>query len=196
MLFMFFGSTTSLAVVPILEQKKIPVITVATAVDVSKDRKYVMNMWPTAQMENSVVVDEVKRRGYKTCAVVATNQDGMLALQDAFLKSNACTVAYSESFNANELDFQSSIMKIRQKNIEAVYNILVASQGGNLAKQLRQLGYQDQLFSVHQAENPAEVKLADGDLLGTWFSSNNIMTSDLFKRVEKKQGYAPIYLVE
>ena len=191
-----FGSTTALAVIPLIERNKMPTITAATAKEVYDGRSFVMNMWLSVDLENAAVVKEVKRRSYKTCALVATQQDGMLALQKAFINSGACHLKFIETFVPDELDFKSVIVRIKQENVDAVYILLLSPQMGTFAKQLRQLGYQRDIFLAHQAEDIEEVKIADGTLAGAWFSSNDLMTTnDLAERVSARYGYQPMYLV-
>ena len=182
-----FGSGSSLAVSPLAELNKIPMIGFGTASEISKGHQYSMIHWVTADPENSLVVSEVKKKGYKTVIVVSTIHDGMLALRDKFKQSLPDIVKGTVEVNPQEMDFMTIVTRIKTRNADAVYNLLLSPQSAAFSKQLRGIGFKGDLFSAHQVEDAKEVEASQGALVGTWFVSVNPLSDDSFISSYKKE---------
>jgi branched-chain amino acid transport system substrate-binding protein len=187
-----FGSPTSLAVAPIAEQKKIPMLAMSIVDRVVLNRKYVVKHWVTAIKENELIDQEIKRRNYKTVAIVTTSNDAMLKLRDLFLNSEPPKIVLNEEFANDDLDFRSTISKIKENNPDAVYVLLWAPQPGLFAKILRQSGYQNAIFGVHNLEDPNQVKASDGALNGAWYvSGDDRKANDYYAKYQKQYDSLP-----
>ncbi len=69
-------------------------------------KSYVFKHWVSSRVENDLLTAEVRRRGYKRVAVIASTNDAMLALRDHFTQSNVVEIVYSEDFSRDETDFR------------------------------------------------------------------------------------------
>lgn len=188
-----FGSTTTLAVAGIVEAKKIPTVSISTAADAVKNKKYIVRHLVSGEAEGSAVVEEVKKRGYKDVAIVSTIQDGMLYLRDLFAKSAPAKIVMNEEFASTETDFRSTVAKIYQLNPSGVYVLLLPPQTGLFARQLRDGGYTGEIFSAHQLQQNDELVAAKGALLGAWFVGDDSLGSGEFnKRYRTKFGTEPV----
>lgn len=67
-----YGTPTSIAVGDIVERHKLPMIALSILGKVVQDKKYIVKHWCIAEKLNEAVSQEVRRRGYKSVAIVST----------------------------------------------------------------------------------------------------------------------------
>ena len=175
-----FGSGTALAVNNLAEAKKIPMIALGNSKKIIAGKKYVMMHFLDTDTENEVVVQEVKQRPYKRIAVICSSQDAMLDLSNAFKKALPERVALSMEILPSDTDFRSVVARIKSSNADAVYNILLPGPTALFAKQLRELGYNGELFSAHAVDDWNQVTNYQGALIGTWFVTGNVIKDNDF----------------
>jgi len=164
-----YGTPTSLAAAPLAEQAHVPMVALSVLDRVVAGRRYVFKHWVPAEAENTLVVNEVRRRGYKSIAAVAMSNDAMLALRDLFVKSAAARVTVNEELPPGDLDFQSIITRIQAAAPDAVYNLLWPPQPGLFSRRLREAGYAGVIFGAHNLEDRSELAAAGRALSGGWF---------------------------
>lgn len=165
------GSGPGSALAPIAEKMKIPVIAVATDMNVSKDRDYIMNMVTTpAQMAETMHAEAI-RRGYKNIASVTTANEWGNAVKEAFDKSNTTLkVILDEEFLPTDRDFKPVISRIKGlKNLDAVLVLLYIEQAGLFAKQSATYQLSLPLFNSEMFEDAGEQKTSGGTLKGHWY---------------------------
>lgn len=167
-----FGSTTSLAVADIAEKAKIPMISIAISPKVTEARPHVFRAYVPIERQNMVIIAEMKKRQYKSVAVVSTIQDATLAVRDYFVMTNQdVKILLNEEVLPEDRDLNTFATKIKLLNPSAVFVNLLPPQMSILSKQLRNKGYQGEFFSGPPLGNPDEIKASNGALLGSWFAS-------------------------
>jgi ABC-type branched-subunit amino acid transport system substrate-binding protein len=166
-------------------------IAISTAPAVSTERTYVMRHILPIETENEVLVQEVRRRGYKKVAVVTTTHEGLLALRKLFQESSPAKIVSDIEIAHQDLDLKTTAATIKQAGPDALYLLTINPQGGMLAKELRRLGFKGDFFSAHQIEIKAEVKLSEGALVGAWFVTGGSGRHAFFPRYEKRYGEPP-----
>jgi branched-chain amino acid transport system substrate-binding protein len=180
-----FGSGGGMAVSELAERHKIPMIALATAINMTEGKQYVFRHLLDAERESMKVVAEVERRKYQSVAIVCTLQDGMLALRDAFLKKAKVNVVLNQEVLPDEISFRAIATQVKQKSPDAVYLLLLPPNLAYFVRQLHELGYSGQLFSAHQAEDRAEFKAASGTLKGVWYvNTDDSRAADFYARYE------------
>lgn len=170
------SSGTAKALSPLAENKQIPFIAIASDAKVSAGKKYVFNFWVTPEEEIKVTIPEALKRGYNRIARIVSIQDGVLAIKSAFDKLNAgqLQVVLDEEYAGDVKDFRTYLTKVRaHKGIDAIMVVLMPGQCGLFAKQARQLGITQDLFSVEMFEDANEVKVSEGALIGQWYVNND-----------------------
>ena len=175
-----FGSGTALAVADMVERKRVPLLAMSMSEQVIGDRLYVYRFFLTAQAQVRRLEEEIRRRGYKTIAVLAAQQEATVRLKNLLLDKISTKVLLNEEIVPAETDLRSVAAKVRIVNPEAVYLVLMPPQLSAMARQLRQAGYSGELFSTMQAQNRPEIEAAAGALEGLWFSSFDDSSADLF----------------
>jgi branched-chain amino acid transport system substrate-binding protein len=188
-----FGSATSLAVASIAERNKVPMVALSIVDKVVAGRKYVFKHWVPSQVENALIVKEVKRRGYKKVAIVSTTNDAMLALRDHFIDSKAAQIVYSEDFPREETDFRTPVAKINEANPDAVYNLLWSPQPAIFSRALRAGGCNAPIFGVHNLEDQAQIEASNGALEGAWFvTGDDSQAGEYYSEYQKQFGESPV----
>ena len=163
-----FGSGPSLAVAAIAEQRRVPLISIAMNDRVTEGRQYVFRLYMSSETQNAAVSAEVRRRGYQRVAVVLTTADAMIPLRDKFAATDRGRFIMSHDVLPGETDLRAAALKVRSANPDAVYVLLLQSQIGPFAQQLRGIGFRGALFGAVQACSNHEMRAAKGALDGGW----------------------------
>ncbi len=170
-----FSSGTSKPIAPLAEAKKVTLLAIASDFNVVKGRNYAFNFWVTPDEATSVLISEVAKRGYKNLARINAIHDGIFAYKQAFDTRNngRFSFALDEEYNPDVKDFKPFLSKLRvQKDVDAIFMVLLPGQIGLFAKQARQFGFKGDLFGVELFEDPNEVKASEGALVNQWYVNN------------------------
>jgi branched-chain amino acid transport system substrate-binding protein len=187
-----FGSGNAFALGEIAERHKVPMIALATAVNVTDGKNYTFRHLLDSERESMRVVKEVDKRGYKNVAIVTTLQDGMLALRDAFRAKSKVSVVLDQEVLPDEINFRSIVTQIKQKKPDAVYLVLLPPHLSYFVRQLKEQGYTGALFSAHQAEDRAEFKAAGSYLKGIWYVNiDDSKAQGFYQRYREAYGIEP-----
>ncbi len=164
-----YGSHTALAVSPLVETAKRPMIAFSIVERLVQGKEFTMKHWVPARTEQAALAEEVKRRGYKRVAIVTMQNDAMYDLRQLFRDSKLAEIVLDEDFPPDNIDFRPTCARIKALNPDAVYNLLWAPQPAVFSKQLRAHGYEGAFFGAHNFEDMNEVKASQGALVGAWF---------------------------
>lgn len=168
-----YGTPTSIAVGDIIEKNRVPMIALSILGKVVENKKYAMKHWCTAERLDAAVKREIGKRGYKSVAIVSTQNDAMFGLRDLFKENKPADIVLDEDYVREGSDFRSTIMRMIAKKADAVYVLLYPPQTGIFMKQLREQGFKGDAFGVHNIEDPEEVKVSVGSMLGMWFANGD-----------------------
>ena len=169
---MSFSSGCSKAVSPLADQRGVPVIAIASDPKIVEGRKEVVNFWVTPEAEAQEALSELRRRDWKRIVRISTIQDGVVAVLAAFDRENKnqAAILLDEQFAMESRDFRTFINKVKGlEGVDAIFAELMIGQIGLFAKQTRELGVTLPLFGVELFEDPGEVKLSHGALVGQWY---------------------------
>ena len=111
-------SNVQQAIAPILENKEIPLIAIATDEEISKNKKYAVNFWVTPDEEARLLIKESLRRGYKNIALFTTIHLGTMSMKRKFTEANngSLNVIVDEEIAPDLKDFRSIITKVKASN--------------------------------------------------------------------------------
>lgn len=190
------SSGTAKALAPLAEQKKIPLIAIATDPAVVRGRQYAFNLWVTVEAEAEAAVDESLKRGYKKIARISAQHDFTLACKDYYDKTAAerIQVVLDDEYTREEKDFRPFLTKLRaHQDVDAIFVNLFLGQIGIFAKQAREMGFKQPLFAFEFFEDPAEVKTSAGALVGQWYVQTDDPISGFEQKYLKRFPDAPFY---
>ncbi len=189
------SSGTGKALAPLAEQKKIPLMAIASDPEIIENREYTVNFWVTPDEETRALLPAIRERGYKKIAIVSTIHNGAFAVRESFLRlgKDDVKVVLNEELNATDRDFRSLIAKVSQTELDAILPLLMPGQFSSFAKQLRQQGVDLPLFGYEFFEDINEIKNAEGALEGSIYVNAGDPESDFMKRYQKRFPDASLY---
>jgi branched-chain amino acid transport system substrate-binding protein len=197
------ASTTTLAILPVLEKSKtigMGFIAAAPAV-ISPEYSYSFRSTLSSITNVNPGVDYmIKTRGIKNIAFVGRNDDwgrSAAAAISARAKSLGATIVMEEYFDPGTTDFSSLFSKIRSTNADAVI-AAVSLESVAFAKQYRELRVKPTLMSVGvNLAAPLVIKAigpsADGMLIATGPTTTETPAVKAFvQQFEKANGRPPL----
>ena len=186
-----YGTPTSRAVTPIAEEAKVPLIAFSTLDAVVKDRKFTVKHWCTLDRLNAAVAAEAAERGYKTVAIVTTQNEAMLGLRDAYRADTKAKVVADWELAKDDFDYATIVAKLKALSPEALYVLLYPPQTGPFVRRVREAGYQGELFGVHNIEDLGEVKTSNGHMIGMWFANATAIGEQYEEKYAAKHHVIP-----
>lgn len=181
-------SGETMAMIDLVNQNKIPVITAGSNPEIATKSNYVFQIWPVDSYGGKVMSDMVKKYNPKTVAVLSANTTYALGISDVFIKEYG-NVAIYEKFIENQTDFKSVVAKV--KDIKADALVINTQTPGTLlvlAKQLRESGVEAQIYTAY---HNSEDVLKSSHLSGMRTVVVPVLESDskdLVKRFKEKTG--------
>jgi len=149
----FVGEVTSgpsLAIAPLAQQAKIPMITATgTAFDITKGKDFVYRTTFTDPYQGVVVAKYAKAKGYKNITVLTnTGSDYSVGLANAFkeqAKKEGIQVK-EEQYTADDKDFRALLTKVKGYNSEVIFVPDYYNTIGLILTQAKELGINAQFM--------------------------------------------------
>lgn len=189
------GSAIGNALAPLAEQEKVLLIAIgASDKKVAEGRQLAFTHWVSPEAEAEALASEVQRRGLRRLALLGQEQEGILAIAEAFeraIKDTSANVVLREFYAMDGRDFRSYITKARAKRPDAVFVLLHPGALSSFAKQARSHGLKAELFGAEMFEDPAEVAAAGGALTNAWFVNADMGTQSFQEQYFKAYGEVP-----
>lgn len=176
------SSTEALAVAPICEKNKIPMISsTASTPLLSTAGDYIFRIYPSDVYDGKILADfanEVKK--IKTASVLYLNNDFGVGLKNNFLTNytdGGGNVKQIETFLPDDIDFKTQLTKIKNENTEALLVIAIDLQYLNIIKQIRELNIQSQILAPVTFDNPILVEKLGNAANGIVYSRPKYVTN-------------------
>lgn len=153
------------AVAPLAEKEQIIHFSIASDLSIAKDKKFVFNHWIKPENEAKVYIEEAKKQGLKKIAMIATNQQGIIAERDALLKEDSSIfILKDELVSPQEKDFRTTVIKAKNESADALLLMLLPGQLTSAVKQIKEMKINAPMTSVESFEyDPEAVPLLEGD---------------------------------
>jgi len=182
------ASTSSMAIAPLAEAAKLPLIAWASNELVSKKRKYVLRSWPSGKTEGMIAASEAKRRGHKTAASIIAINDYGASVREGFYQSFPREIlVLNEEYQGTNEDFRPALIKLKAKNPDVLLGCVNPGQVTQLAKQIKQLNIVTQLVGCENFHSMDEVNAAEGALSGALFATAPV-TDEFRIKYQKRFG--------
>ncbi len=152
--------------------------------------------WVIPPVLGDKLASELIRKDFKRIAFIAAEASGTIADQDAVIKSlrdngRGNVVALEETYLKEATDYRSTIVKLRQKKVDAVVVCLFPGALSSFAKQFRDAKLDAELIGMETFENEDEVKASEGSLIGKIYVNSSDPSPSFIKRYTKKYGEHP-----
>lgn len=179
------GSTTAtaLAIIPLAENARVPLINFAGAVQaVSPVKRYVFKTPHTDLMACEKIFADLKQRGLKTIALISGLDAFGASMRTQCLtvtKKYGIDVAHDESYSPGDADMLRQLGAIqRNPRIEAVVNAGFGQAPAILAKNYRQLGITLPLYQSHGVGSKRYIDLAGDAANGIRLPAAALLVAD------------------
>ena len=175
-------SGTSMAVIPIVERAKMPLISCAAAETIVNPVKHWV--FKTPQLDRHAadkIYGTMKSRGIRKVAIMSATTGFGSAGREQLQKlasSYGMTIVADETYGPKDTDMTAQLTKIRGTDAQAVVNWSIVPAQAIVAKNMRQLGMKIPLYQSHGFGNIKYVKTAGAAAEGIIFPAGRLLAVD------------------
>ncbi len=177
-------SGSSLAIKPILEKGKVPLVSAAAAEAIVTPIKESTFIFKTPQLDSHVAVrilEQIKKMGITKIGLitdtVAFGQQGRKQLQH-YSKEMGIEVVADETFGPADTDMTAQLKKIESSGAGAVVGWTIVPAQSIIPKNMKQLGMKAPLFLSHGFGNPKYISAAGAAAEGIVFPAGRLLVVD------------------
>lgn len=186
---------TSLAMVPVAAQARIPMISLAgggAIVEPMDERKrWAFRLGVPERMSSDLVADDVKRNKGATIAVMALSSaygDGYLKSMETSASSRGLKIVGVERFNAADQSVTAQIAKLLLLNPDAIY-VAAAGTSGTLPQiELASRGYKRRVYQTSGVANSDFLRVAGQAAEGMFITVLPLMVAEQLKENDPLRG--------
>ncbi len=156
-------STVTLAVAPICEKNKVIIMSSSSSPAITSAGDYIFRNWPSDDFEGTAMADYAIKKGYKRVAVFNINNEYGLGVVKVFKKKFSelgGKVVISETFAQGSSDMKPQLLKIKDRNPDAIYLVGHAKENGHVVKQARDLKIKAKILGTVGIEGPDFINIA------------------------------------
>src|SRR5690242_10073087 len=163
-----WSSTLTLAVMPKLEEYKVPMIveTSSSGKITTSGNPYIFRISPTSAMEAKAFQPLVKKMGIKKASFLYTNNDfgiGSANEYSSMLKSNGATVGVMETMDPKATDFSAQLAKIKASGSDTLFVTTAVEQLTLILKQAKEQQLKVRIISCGGSNSPDQLIEQAGD---------------------------------
>ena len=146
-------SGTTMAVIPIVEQYKVPLISCAAAEAIAVPVKKYVFKTPQKDSDAAIrILEHMQKKGIKKIAVMSETtgfgDQGRLQLKK-YAPQYGVEVVADETYGPNDTDMTAQLTKIKALPVQAVVNWSIVPAQSIVPKNMRQLGMKIPLYQSH-----------------------------------------------
>jgi len=178
-------SGSSLAIKPIMEKAKVPLISAAAAekiVNPPAESTFIFKVAPLDQHVAIRILEQVKKMGIDKIGIltdtVAFGMQGRMQLQH-YAKDMGVEIVADETYGPGDTDMTAQLKKIQSSGAKAVVNWSITPAQSIVPKNMRQLEMNIPLFQSHGFGNPKYVKAAGEAAEGTIFPASRLLVAEV-----------------
>lgn len=169
-------SSVAGAVMPIAEEKKIPVVqTVVSAAKIADGSPYSFRYFTSGEQEAPIMAKfAANNLSIKNTAILYLDGEYGLAYKDAFknaFRSLGKEILLEETFQRTDSDFRTQLTKIKNKNPDAIYVIGLDPHLSTILKQIKELKIVSVVLTNWILAAPAVQEAAGDNDEGVYFTS-------------------------
>ncbi|MCG3167808.1 MAG: Leu/Ile/Val-binding protein [Bacteroidia bacterium] len=184
------ASNVTLAIAPILNEKKVPLLSSgSTATKVGDAGPYIFRIMPSDEIQSLITVDWAIALGKKRVSVVYVQNAWGEGLKEAFLrdfpkKGGQIQEVYGVA--PNSIDFKTILQKIKENTTDAIYAPLYPKEAGILVKQIKELGIESQVFGADVYDTPEFITAGGSASNGILYTTFGQYTGTEFEDFSRK----------
>jgi branched-chain amino acid transport system substrate-binding protein len=186
---------TTLAIAPILEQAKVPLISCAAGIKITDPVKpYVFKTAPSDVLAVAAIYKYMQKQNIKKIGIITvanafgeSGKEQLLAQASTFKME----IVQAESFDAKDSDMTAQLTKIRKAQPDAVICWGTNPGPAVVAKNMQQLGMTTPLYQSHGVASPKFIELAGDAAEGIILPTGKIMVANL---LQENDVHRPVLL--
>jgi len=197
-------SSVTLAVMPVIEQAKIPMLTLsATNPQITQLAGVGGNIWEfRLNVDDSLIAKTLGKliaERAKKVVMYGENNDwgrGAVKAYSEVFKANGVTLLSGEYYELGQSDFRPSLTKVKGMNPEALLLIMQGRDASVLVRQMKEVGFRPLIFSRGTVVGPEFIEavrddctLGDGIMEATLHAYG--INPEFDKKFEQKYGQKP-----
>ncbi len=187
-----FGSTVTLAVAPIAERNGVVLFSASSTADSIKDAgDYIFrNVPPNKGQGTTAAQFSLKYLKAKSASIFRMNNDYGLSLSDAFVESyeaDGGTILSTESYNENDTDFRTQIVKIKAIGPDCVFFPGHYKQSAPILRQAKELDINAVFVGGDGSYSPQLISVAGNATEGSYYTVMAIDSPGSNEEVAKYQ---------
>lgn len=197
------GTTTgtTMAVVPLVEQARVPLVSLAGAVVIIEPvKKWVFKTPHTDRMACEKIFTDMKARGFTKIGMISGSGGFDKSMRQECLgvaKNFGITIAADETYGASDTDMTAQLTKIRNAQVQAVVNPGFGQGPAIVTKNYRQLGMTMPLYQSHGVASKQFIELAGAAAEGVRLPAAALLVAELLPDNDKQKpvvvGYKKAY---
>lgn len=194
---------TSLAMVPVAGEAKVPMISMATASAITEPiddrRRWVFRLGPPEKFSTDLVADDLKRHKLNTFAVLALGSaygDGFLKAMETSAAARGLKIVGVERYNVTDQSVTAQVAKLMALNPDAIY---VASFGTAAAVpqiELASRGYKGRVYQLGGVANPEFLRVAGKAAEGMFITVPPLLVAEQLKESDPVRAGALAFVRE
>jgi len=167
------GSSISLALQPIINEKQIPTITVAANPKTANG--YMIQNLPTSNDYINLISEEILVKNITKLGLIFRNDELGKGVRDSLVyKLKEKVEIIEEVVSPDETDFRTLITKIKSKNPEAIFIVHTGKKLGLLISQIRNLMGDIIIYSTLEVNYPEVKETAGANYYNIKYSDLNV----------------------
>jgi branched-chain amino acid transport system substrate-binding protein len=172
-IFLTLGSSISLALQPVINEKQIPTITVAANPKTANG--YMIQNLPTSNDYVNLISEEILVKNVTKLGLIFRNDELGKGVRDSLVyKLKEKVEIIEEAVSPDETDFRTLITKIKSKNPEAIFILHTGKKLGLLISQIRNLMGDIIIYSTLEVNYPEVKETAGANYYNIKYSDLNV----------------------
>lgn len=163
-------SSVGLALKNQVIEEKIPTIWIAAHPDLVKNNPWMFRNLPTASQYVEAVIKSIEREGIKKIGLFYLNDDMGASIKSSFVELFIGEITDMEMFNKDGNDFRTEITKLLATKPDSIFISGYGTATGLLIKQLREKGYDGNIFGPGEISSTNTQQAAGDAINGVIFS--------------------------
>lgn len=178
------GSTsgTTLAVAPLLDKFKIPMISLAGSIKIIEPtQKWLFKVPHTDRMAAEKIFQDMQKKGFTKVALISGSGgfDKSGRVQSlAMAEKYGITIVADESYGNKDMDMTSQLTKIRSSDAQTILNFGFGKAPAIVTKNIKQLGISLPIYQSHGVASKKYIELAGAAANGVRLPAAAIVVAD------------------
>ena len=191
---------TTMAVIPLVQRYKVPMISCAAGVAITHPTKYwVFKVPQTDAMAVKKIYQDLNRRGIKKIAIISVNVAFGRSGREQLIKlapKYGIKIVDDESFGPTDVDMTPQLIRIRASHPQAVICWGTNPGPAVVAKNMCQLGFHVPLYMSHGVASQRFIQLAGKAAEGIILPSGKILVADQLPKSDPQRPILLAYIKE